>query len=117
MEPVLEGFAQAVARGCELIAVVFIALGAAEAVARTVVSWRSYADLRLKKQIWRRFASAIMLALEFALAADIARTAISPSWNDIGQLAAIAMIRTLLNLFLARDLEVARREIEGPPPA
>ena len=29
---------------------------------------------------------------------------ISPSWNDIGQLAAIAVIRTFLSYFLERDL-------------
>ena len=38
------------------------------------------------------------------LAADIVRSAIAPTWNDIGQLAAIAAIRTFLNYFLERDL-------------
>jgi len=111
MEPILQDFAQSVAHACELVAVVFIALGAAEAVGRTLVAWRGYGDVRLKKRIWLRFAASIILALEFALAADIARTAISPTWNDIGQLAAIAAIRTLLNLFLERDLDAARREV------
>ena len=41
------------------------------------------------------------------LAADIVRSIIAPSWNDIGQLAAIAVIRTFLNYFLERDLEAA----------
>ena len=45
-----------------------------------------------------------MLALEFALAADIIRTAIAPTWEDIGMLGAIAAIRTGLNWFLARDI-------------
>jgi hypothetical protein len=43
--------------------------------------------------------------LEFALGADIVRTAIAPTWDDIGQLAAIAAIRTFLNFFLERDLD------------
>jgi uncharacterized membrane protein len=30
---------------------------------------------------------------------------ISPTWQDIGQLGAIAVIRTFLNFFLERDLE------------
>jgi uncharacterized membrane protein len=42
-----------------------------------------------------------------ALAADIVRTVIVPTWNDIGQLAAIAVIRTFLNHFLEKDLEEA----------
>jgi uncharacterized membrane protein len=44
------------------------------------------------------------------------RTAISPSWDDIGQLAAIAVIRTFLNYFLERDLDAASRSEGGPPP-
>jgi len=37
---------------------------------------------------------------------------ISPSWNDIGQLAAIALIRTFLNYFLERDLAEAEKSQE-----
>lgn len=52
----------------------------------------------------------LVIGLEFMLAADIVRTAISPSWNDIGQLAAIAVIRTFLNFFLERDLDASGLE-------
>jgi uncharacterized membrane protein len=45
-----------------------------------------------------------MLGLEFELAADIIRSAISPSWTDVGQLAIIAAIRTFLNYFLEKDI-------------
>ena len=47
--------------------------------------------------------SALSLALEFLLAADIAATAVAPSWNKLGQLGAISIIRTLLNYFLQRE--------------
>ena len=46
----------------------------------------------------------LILALEFQLAADILSTAIAPSWEQIGKLAAIAAIRTLLNYFLTIEL-------------
>jgi Protein of unknown function (DUF1622) len=46
-----------------------------------------------------------MLGLEFELAADVIRTAISPTWTDIAQLGSIALIRTFLNYFLEKDLE------------
>jgi uncharacterized membrane protein len=52
-----------------------------------------------------RFGMWLILGLEFMLAADIARTAISPTWQQTGQLAAIALIRTFLNYFLERDIE------------
>jgi uncharacterized membrane protein len=47
----------------------------------------------------------LAFSLELLLAADILRTAISPTWDEIGQLAAIATIRTALNYFLERDLK------------
>lgn len=57
----------------------------------------------------------LALGLEFQLAGDILRTAVAPTFEEIGQLAAIAAIRTALNYFLGRELEQERREIEGQP--
>lgn len=47
----------------------------------------------------------LSLALEFQLAADILKTAVAPTWDEIGQLAAIAVLRTALNFFLQREVE------------
>jgi uncharacterized membrane protein len=47
--------------------------------------------------------------LTFQLAADIVHTAIAPTWDDIGRLGAIAVIRTFLSYFLERDVEEVRR--------
>ena len=47
----------------------------------------------------------LALALEFQLGADILSTAIAPSWDQIGKLAAIAVIRTGLNYFLSQEME------------
>ncbi|KAA9327527.1 DUF1622 domain-containing protein [Hymenobacter busanensis] len=46
----------------------------------------------------------LALALEFQLGADILSTAIAPSWQQIGQLGAIAVIRTVLNVFLSKEM-------------
>ena len=60
------------------------------------------------------FGKWLLLGLQFALAADIVRSAISPEWEQIGHLAAIAVIRTFLSYFLERDLmEQRREEVEG----
>ena len=64
---------------------------------------KSYVPLRLS------LARYLVVALEFQLAADILGTAIAPDWDAIGKLAAIAIIRTLLNHFLMREME---KEIE-----
>ena len=52
-----------------------------------------------------RYARWLIAGLTFQLAADIIETAITPSWDDVGRLAAIAVIRTFLNYFLERDLK------------
>ncbi|MFF1373668.1 DUF1622 domain-containing protein [Streptomyces virginiae] len=54
----------------------------------------------------------LVLGLEFQLAGDVLRTAVAPSFTEIGQLAAIAAIRTLLNFFLTREIAEERAEIE-----
>jgi uncharacterized membrane protein len=46
----------------------------------------------------------LALALEFQLGADILSTAVAPSWDQIGKLGAIAVIRTGLNYFLTREM-------------
>ncbi|MEO6730765.1 MAG: DUF1622 domain-containing protein [Ferruginibacter sp.] len=51
------------------------------------------------------FGSALTVSLELLLAADILATAIAPTWDDIGKLAAIAVLLTALNYFLERELK------------
>lgn len=72
---------------------------------------RNYNPVRLT------LARHLALALEFQLGADILGTAVAPSWDQIGKLAAIAVIRTALNYFLMREIrEEQRVEDGGEPP-
>ena len=50
------------------------------------------------------FARYLTLALELQLAADILSTSVAPTWDRIGKLAAIAVIRTALNYFLSKEI-------------
>lgn len=59
-----------------------------------------------------RFGSSLTLALELLLAADILRTAVAPTWEDIGKLAAIAAIRTVLNYFLEKELRAIEKQVD-----
>jgi uncharacterized membrane protein len=59
----------------------------------------------------------LTLGLEFQLAGDILRTAIAPTFQEIGQLAAIAAIRTALNYFVGREIRQERAEIEAQAAA
>ena len=94
----------------EIAAAAVIGLAAAEAVVRSVplflrrgLPQQAKVDVRLGLGRW------LALGLEFALAADILRTAVAPTWHDIGQLAAIAVLRTGLNFFLEK--EIVREEL------
>ncbi len=57
------------------------------------------------------FARYLALALEFQLAADILSTAVAPSWERIGKLGAIAVIRTGLNYFLTKEMREESRVV------
>ena len=116
MELILKEFAANVALAAELVCVLCIAIGAATAIVKVAAALAARRlDARtVRRGVWMSFAVWIILALEFALGADIVRTAIAPTWNDIGQLAAIAVIRTGLNFFLERDLEDFTPEATGP---
>ena len=83
-----------------------VAFASLEALVRAILTVFGQNTLDAKKAIWVRFAMWLVLGLELELAADIVRSSISPTWSGIGQLAAIAAIRTFLNYhFLERDIE------------
>jgi uncharacterized membrane protein len=106
VETTFKGIAGWIATGVEAAAALIIACGAFEAFVGAVLAVaRGRSKSGLRKEVWLRFGVWLLLALEFELAADIVRSAIAPTWSDIGQLAAIGVIRTFLNHFLEKDLE------------
>lgn len=107
LEQLFKNYASHVALFVEAIAAIVITVGAVQAVIGLLnpAGKDPAKPFRRKKLIWMSFGVWLLLGLEFELAADIVRTAIAPSWTDIGQLGAIAVIRTFLNYFLERDVE------------
>lgn len=105
MDEVVNQLASTVATSIEVVMVLVIIIGSIRAVAAIVRQLAMREALApAVRQIWLHYASWILLALEFALAADIIRTIVRPDWNEIGQLAAIAAIRIALSYFLGRDI-------------
>ncbi len=45
------------------------------------------------------------MTLEFQLGADILATTLSSTFNSLGKLEIVALIRTFLNYFLTKELE------------
>ena len=61
-----------------------------------------------RRAIWLRYARVLVAGLTFQLAADILESAIATTWESVGRLAAVAVIRTFLDYFLERDVAEAR---------
>ena len=53
-----------------------------------------------------RLGQSMVMGLEFQVAADILKTALSPAWNDILLLAALIGLRTAMNYLLERELRL-----------
>ncbi len=88
----------------EAVGAAFIGIGAASAVYRYILSLlglRKYTNSDIRLHLGRFLA----LGLEFQLASDILATAVAPTFEEVQLLAAIAVIRTVLNYFLQKELE------------
>ena len=94
----------------ELIGAVVIGVG-------VLVSFTAYvlSELRIRPKPYEairlQLGRFLALGLEFQLASDILGTAVSPTLAAIGKHGAIAAIRTLLNFFLAQELDRGRQEL------
>jgi uncharacterized membrane protein len=115
MEELLIQFARGASMLSEAAAVIVVTFGSLEAFLRLLwIGVTPNATHGVRKSIWRRFGMWLLLGLEFELAADIIASVVSPTWQDIGELGAIAVIRTFLNYFLERDLENAEKTEDLP---
>lgn len=118
----LRPLAQTTASFVEGIGVLIIAI----AGLRTLVDYLRHLLARAApfppEELRLELGRSLALALEFQLGADILRTAVDPTWDEIARLAAIAAIRTALNYFLQREIVVeashvgaARHAVLGRP--
>jgi uncharacterized membrane protein len=98
--------------GIETIGAALIAIGVVVALIKLVRQFVRH-DVAEFTAIRLTLARYLALALEFQLGADILSTAIAPSWQQIGKLGAIAVIRTGLNWFLSKEMESERQVRAG----
>ena len=113
MQELLKRATAQVALWIEVLATLVVVLGVLSTV-WLLLRRRFAGSMMTRRDIWANFGAWLLFGLEFQLAADIIRTAIAPSWRQVGQLAAIAAIRTFLNYFLVEDL---RRSAQLAPVA
>jgi uncharacterized membrane protein len=98
----------------EAIGAAIVGFGAVATAFRYVLSLlglRDYSNLEIRLYLGRYLA----LGLEFQLGADILSTAVSPTFQEVQLLAAIVVIRTVLNYFLSKELEREREPVSPEP--
>lgn len=102
-EVTLQELVQWLRLGVEAIGALIVALGVFLAAILFVrsLALRQTADFNAIRLTLSRY---LALALEFQLGSDILSTAVAPSWTEIGKLGAIAIIRTVLNYFLSKEM-------------
>jgi uncharacterized membrane protein len=117
-EPGIEGLVTQVVMwlklGIETFGALIIGIGVLIAVyqiLRALVAPQAGGYYRVRLSLSRFLA----LALEFQLAADILGTAIAPSWDQLGKLGAVAVLRTALNFFLGREMREEEAQSESTP--
>jgi uncharacterized membrane protein len=92
----------------QVAAILIVTFGALEAFVKlSLIAITPKVTHGERKAVWRGLGVWLLLGLEFELAADIIGSVVSPTWQDIAALGAIAAIRTFLNYFLEKDLEDA----------
>lgn len=123
MEALVHATAGWIALALDALAVLTVAAGALEALARVLgLCLRGAATPARVHAAFIGFGDWLVVALTFQLAADIVGTTIAPGWDELGRLAAIAAIRTFLTFFLDHDLarararELAEQERNGAQP-
>jgi uncharacterized membrane protein len=96
----------------DAMALIVVTIGTVEAFLTGL--WAAFPALAHNRfrEILVRYGRWLVAGLTFQLAADIIGTSLAPSWQEVGQLGAIAVIRTFLNFFLERDL--AELEVRAP---
>lgn len=117
MEELFKQLTIYIAQGVELLSAIVIALAVLQSSVQAFALYLHLPPQRPKEEIRLNLGKWLALALEFTVAADILRTAVAPSWDDIGKLAAIITLRTALNYFLEKEVERAEEKGVAAPAA
>lgn len=103
----MEEIAKAVTLYLSHAAEIFAAIIIGVALFRLLIAYLRLFRQRIEKEesLRLQFGRSVAVAMELLLGADVLATAVAPSWNDIGKLVAIAVLRTALNYFLEKELD------------
>ena len=97
----------------EACGAIVIMMGAIRSIIQYIRSFFGHIALSTRK-IRFKLGQSMVMGLEFQVAADILKTALSPTWKDILLLASLIGLRTLLNYLLERELEMLGHDSPSP---
>ena len=110
MESLLHEIARYIALVIQAIAILVVAIGSAKAVLDGVrAALGHHLDGVERRALWLRYARWLVAGLTFQLAGDIVSTSFAPTWDEVGRLAVVAVVRTFLSYFLDLEMESTRR--------
>ena len=103
----------------EIIHLAISAVGAFIVIWGTIGAVTAFTAVKLSKkrdrlvlhtdEIRERLGAHLLLSLEIFIGADIVVSVVTPTWETVGLLAAIVVIRTVLSYFLTKEVEHTRQ--------
>lgn len=113
LHSVLQSANSVIVAVCQLLAMIVLSIGIVKALkiylADVLTPGRSAKSVQASRM---ELGHSFSLALGFLIGASILKTTLAPTWTDIGQLAAIIAIRTILNYFLLHDIATRSDSVE-----
>jgi uncharacterized membrane protein len=106
----LSGFAMIAAATIGYLGVAIMVYGAFRAAfdfIRSLIRRNNHLS-RLRIELGKHLA----LGLEFLVGKDIIESIVEPTWNDLGKLGAIIILRTVITIFLTKELKEVEEEIK-----
>jgi uncharacterized membrane protein len=112
MEEAIQHAALEIASLIDAAATLVVAAASVEVIVRSAIAFFAAGGAANLQPIRWRLGNWIGLALELLIGSDVVRTAVSPSWTEIGQLGAVVVMRVVINYTLMYDM----REGSPRPP-
>ena len=106
MDEIVTRWTMTIAMLLTAFATILAGLASLEAAVRALIAFSKLGqDHRGMQAIRWRYGRWLALVLDFLIAADILRSAVAPSWTEIGQLGAIILLRTLITVTLSKEIK------------
>ncbi|MBV6627325.1 MAG: DUF1622 domain-containing protein [Rivularia sp. (in: Bacteria)] len=106
MEPFVKNLIEIAISTCQILALFVISIGLIKGLIiflRNAFSFSNSAKMFQESRLQMGYS--FSLGLNFLVGGTILRTTITPSWEDIGRLAVIIVIRTVLNYLLLQNIQ------------